>query len=116
VRQKALVVGDKTERVYRFHENTLIALQELVQAAGLKHPNQITASHIVRRTAHGVTLLAQQLPHVAAGELLAGKMPHNVFTLYWPLARSDSFEPALGESEEALNALSKGTPLPVTAA
>ena len=41
-RQKALVVGDKTDRVFRFHQNTLHALQELVQAAGLKHPNDIT--------------------------------------------------------------------------
>jgi hypothetical protein len=57
--------------VYRFHQNTLHALQELVQAAGLKHPNEITASHIVRRTADSdVRLLANQLPLVAPGALL----------------------------------------------
>jgi len=93
VRQKALVVPDKTERVHRFHQHTLIALQELVQAAGLTHPGQITASHIVRGTAQGVTLLANQIPSVAPGALLAGQMPHEVFKLYWPLAAADSFAP-----------------------
>jgi len=63
LRQQALVVPDKTERVLRFHENTLEALRELVQAAGLQHPNQISATHIVRRTAdQEVRLLASLLP------------------------------------------------------
>jgi glutamate synthase domain-containing protein 2 len=99
-RQKALVVPDKTERVYRFHLNTLMALKELVQAAGLEHPNRITASHIVRRVSDSdVRLLANQLPFVKPGALLAAMegradWPHNVYRLYWPLARSDSFAAA----------------------
>jgi hypothetical protein len=72
MRQRALVVPDKTERVLRFHQNTLQALKELVQAAGLAHPGQITASHIVRRVAnHEVRLLANQLTFVQPGSLLA---------------------------------------------
>ncbi len=100
LRQQALVVPDKTERVYRFHQNTLLALKELVQAAGLTHPNRITASHIVRRGAGSeVRLLANQLSFVKPGALLAAAegradWPHNVFRLYWPLARSDSFAAA----------------------
>jgi len=99
LRQQALVVPDKTERVYRFHQNTLHALRELVQAAGLQHPSQITAAHIVRRTADGeVRLLQRLLPTVAPGALLAamrgdGPWPHNVFSQYWPLASSRSFQP-----------------------
>jgi glutamate synthase domain-containing protein 2 len=100
VRQRALVVGDKMERVYRFHENTLEALKELVQAAGLEHPNQIRATHIVRRGhERGVRLLANSLPFVQAGELLAamrgeGRWPHAVYELYWPQARAESFAAA----------------------
>jgi hypothetical protein len=96
-RQKALVVPDKIERVHRFHEHTLVALKELVQAAGLRHPREITASHIVRRTADNeVRLLANQLTFVQPGALLAAAhgaadWPHNVYRLYWPLARADSF-------------------------
>jgi glutamate synthase domain-containing protein 2 len=98
MRQQALVVPTKTERVWRFHQNTLEALKELVQAAGLDHPNQITAAHIVRRLAdNDVRLLANQLSFVKPGALLAamegrGEWPHNVFKLYWPLAQSRSFQ------------------------
>jgi glutamate synthase domain-containing protein 2 len=99
-RQQALVVPTKMERVWRFHENTLHALKELVQAAGLEHPNQITANHIVRRASDSdVRLLANQLPFVKPGALLAaiegrGDWPHNVFRLYWPRAQAGSFQPA----------------------
>ncbi len=92
LRQQALVVPTKTERVYQFHENTLKALKELVQAAGLTHPGQISASHIVRRTSdHGVKLLANLLPFVAPGSLLSGDAPHQVFKVYWPMAQASSF-------------------------
>ena len=99
-RQKALDVTDKAERVQRFHQNTLHALQELVQAAGLNHPNRITAAHIVRRMADGeVRLLANQLSFVQPGALLAAAAgraawPHRVFSLYWPLASAHSFAAA----------------------
>lgn len=101
-RQQALVVPTKMERVWRFHENTLKALKELVQAAGLQHPGEITASHIVRRVAQGdVRLLANQMPFVKPGALLAahegrGEWPHNVYRQYWPLAQSGSFQPLAG--------------------
>ena len=78
--------------MHRFHENTLIALQEIVQAAGLAHPGQLTASHIVRRSSdHEVKLLANLLPFIRPGQLLAGELPHRVFQVYWPMARADSF-------------------------
>jgi len=99
-RQRALVVPTKTERVWRFHQNTLEALKELVQAAGLDHPGQISASHIVRRGADNkVRLLANQLAFVKAGALQAAvegraDWPHAVFELYWPLAQSSSFQAA----------------------
>jgi glutamate synthase domain-containing protein 2 len=92
VRMKALHVPTKADRVYQFHQNTLKALKELVQAAGLSHPGAITASHIVRRcNDHQVKLLANLLPFVKPGALLAGEMPHKVFSLYWPMAHAESF-------------------------
>ncbi len=95
LRQKALVVPDKAERVYQYHRNTLHALKELVQAAGLQHPNDITAHHIVRRLDNTeVRLLANLLPQVEPGALLDRDIStlHNVFRLYWPKARADSFK------------------------
>jgi hypothetical protein len=99
-RQRALVVTDKAERVFHFHRNTLAALKELVQAAGLQHPGEITAAHLVHRTArHEVKLLSTLLPFVAHGALIAAEQgqadwPHETFRRYWPLARADSFAPA----------------------
>jgi glutamate synthase domain-containing protein 2 len=99
LRQRALVVPDKTERVYRFHQNTLEALKELVQAAALEHPNQIRATNIVRRGSnHEIRLLANMLPSVQPGELLAAmggevRWPHAVYELYWPQSQAHSFAP-----------------------
>jgi glutamate synthase domain-containing protein 2 len=99
-RQKALVVPDKAERVFRFHHNTLQALRELAQAAGLRHPNEFRATHLVRRGSNGdVRLLASILPHVRPGQLLEasagrGDWPHNVYAIYWSRAHSQSFAPA----------------------
>ncbi|TXH91397.1 MAG: FMN-binding glutamate synthase family protein [Rhodoferax sp.] len=95
VRQKALVVGDKAQRVKNFHQQTLHALKELVQAAGLQHPNEITAHHIVRRsTDHKVKSLAQmiltQLPDRALLESDLQALPL-IYRHSWPRASADSF-------------------------
>ena len=91
-RARALVVPTKAERVYHFHRNTLLALKELVQAAGLDEPSEITAAHNARRSAeHSVKLLANLLPFVQPGELLRGEMTQQVFRTYWPMAQASSF-------------------------
>ena len=91
-RERALYVPTKAERVYHFHQNTLMALKELVQAAGLQHPSEIDPSHIVRRNSEqGVKLLANLLPFVKPGSLLEGDMSQQVFRTYWPMASADSF-------------------------
>jgi glutamate synthase domain-containing protein 2 len=97
MRQRALVVPDKAERVYHYHQNTLHALQELVQAAGLQHPHDITAEHIVRRGAgHVVHRLSNLLPFTRPGQLLRAEQgkdawPQPVFEQFWSLARADTF-------------------------
>jgi len=91
-RQRALDPSSKADRVYHFHQNTLMALKELVQAAGLDAPGSITASHIVRRNSeHGVKLLANLLPFVQPGALLTGESNLQVFRTYWPMASASSF-------------------------
>ena len=95
-RQLALVVPDKAERVRNFHRSTLHALQELVQAAGLQHPSEFSAHHIVRRVSDTeVQLLSDLITRVAPGALLGdlGKQ-HKVFKDYWPLADETSFRAA----------------------
>jgi glutamate synthase domain-containing protein 2 len=96
LRERALVVPDKSQRVHNFHRSTLQALRELVQAAGLQHPNDITAHHIVRRISGAeVRLLANLIPRIEPGLLLSGEVDgaHGVFRQYWPNARADRFTP-----------------------
>ena len=93
-RQQALVVPDKAERVFRFHDETLKALKEIVQAAGLSHPNQIRTHHIVRRVNENeVRLLSNLVPQIEAGALLQTDIDdlHAVFRYWWPLVRAESF-------------------------
>jgi glutamate synthase domain-containing protein 2 len=97
LRQQALVVPDKAERVFNFHQMTLKALKELIQAAGLTHPNEISARHIVRRTAdQRVQSLAQLiLSTLDEGALLhgeLGQLPH-IYQHNWPLASAERFTP-----------------------
>jgi glutamate synthase domain-containing protein 2 len=93
-RQQALHVPSKAERVANFHAQTLHALKEIVQAAGLAHPGQITAHHIVRRVNDNeVRLLVNLIPQITAGSLLTSDLSkvHNVFRMYWPQANAADF-------------------------
>ncbi len=97
LRQRALVVPDKAERVANFHGNTMKALAELLAAAGLTHPSELKPHHIVRRvSANQVKLASALLPYLDPGELLDDsqltRMPE-VFSHYWPVARAESFHP-----------------------
>ena len=95
LREKSLVVGDKTDRVYKYHEMTMHALKELVQAAGLKHPQEVTAHHIVRRSSDGkVRSLAQSvLTQMHDGALLQTELAGLplIYRQSWPQARAESF-------------------------
>jgi hypothetical protein len=103
VRQKALVVPNKAERVFNFHNESLKSLKELVEAAGLHHPHEITAAHIVRRVSqHEIRLLAVLFPEMPQGMLLQGnsaQLPKElprVFEFYWDKAQVNSFKAAEG--------------------
>lgn len=98
LRQKAIVVPNKADRVFNFHHESLKALKELVEAAGLNHPCEIDAQHIVQRiNKNEVRLLSNLLPELPPGVLLrnqaigsAYQVPE-VFKYYWPLAQAASF-------------------------
>jgi glutamate synthase domain-containing protein 2 len=99
LRQRALVVPDKAERVANFHRNTLKALAELIAAAGLTHPSQLRPYHLVRRvSANQVRLVSNLIPFLDAGELLnpsqLDRLPP-VFGIYWPMAQAESFQPVV---------------------
>jgi len=91
-RSKHLDVPDKATRVFQYHRNTLRALQELLGAAGLTHPAQLTPEHILRRVSPvEVRSIGALYRFLKPGDLI-GKVPdHAVFQDFWAKARSDSF-------------------------
>ena len=91
-RQAALDPQDKGVRVANFHRNTLLALRDLLAAAGLQHPSEMGPEHIVRRVSSTEVRSLAKLHHfVRPGELLATVPAHPVFQVFWDQARSDSF-------------------------
>ena len=95
-RMRALVVPEKSERVYQFHKNTLEALKELIAAAGLNHTSEIGPEHVIRRVSSTeVRSLAALHTWAKHGELLEGVFDpdraHPVFKVFWEVSRADSF-------------------------
>ncbi len=92
LRQRALNVPDKAERVFHFHQNTLAALADMVASAGLSHPEQLGPEHImVRISPFAAKPLAAMYDFLEPGELLhdASRLP--VFAAFWPHAQAHSF-------------------------
>ncbi|MDX1722104.1 MAG: FMN-binding glutamate synthase family protein [Pseudomonas sp.] len=94
LRQRALVVPDKAERVRSFHRNTLKGLAEMLAAAGLEHPEQLEAKHLVRRmSASEIKLYSQLHVFLAPGQLLSGEVSGEFYSRMWQMAQASSFSP-----------------------
>lgn len=102
LRQRALVVEDKAQRVFHYHRNTLRALAELLAAAGLEHPAQLEARHLVRRISDTEIRLFSQLHYfLQPGELLTDRIGGDFYERMWNMARADSFVAHMPSAEEA---------------
>jgi glutamate synthase domain-containing protein 2 len=94
LRNRALVVPHKTERVYNYHRSTLHALAELIAAAGLDHPQQILPIHFSQRVSTTEVRSFDRLyPSLRPGELIDGTSDPR-FREPWAMARADSFAAA----------------------
>ena len=93
-RGNKLDVPLKSERVFNFHKNTLDALQNLLEASGLRHPSELGPEHIFRRVSKTeVHSYLDLFPFLEPGALLEGKTGLRVFDKYWESAQPDTFEP-----------------------
>jgi len=93
-RQRALVVADKSERVFNFHRATVESLAELVAAAGLDHPRELRPVHFSRRVSpNEVRSFAELYPTLEPGELLAGSADKR-FEQAWAMANPAEFRAA----------------------
>ncbi|MBN9435756.1 MAG: FMN-binding glutamate synthase family protein [Bosea sp.] len=93
LRQRALVVPDKAQRVHNFHRNTLKALAEMLAAAGVSHPSELGPHHLVRRTSTTEIKLFSQLHRfLEPGCLLEKGVDGEFYASAWKLASAESFD------------------------
>ena len=96
VRQKALVVPDKAERVYNFHRNTLRALADMLAAAGVERPEKLGPHHLVRRVSPTeVRQFADLHTFLKPRALVDGPCEDGFYRLNWDRATAESFDPAM---------------------
>lgn len=90
---KGLVVEDKTVRVFNFHQSTVQSAVELLGAAGLRHPYQLTRAYINRRTSQNMMQsYIETFPYIPEGSLLQTPYPSQ-YELGMALSTSTSFAP-----------------------
>ena len=90
-----LDVTDKSERVARFHNETLERLVEIVAAAGLSSMAEINRTHVYRRVSMAeIKRFDEIYPYVEAGCLLSGTIPAR-FEQAMSEARATSFLPSV---------------------
>ncbi|NBU19004.1 MAG: FMN-binding glutamate synthase family protein, partial [Betaproteobacteria bacterium] len=92
-RQMALVVPSKAERVENFHRNTLEALQELLEAAGLQDPSEFSPRHIMQRVSETQVLHLSELVDTVAPMALLQKDISSLPVTYqdWTHASANRF-------------------------
>lgn len=96
LRQKALVVPNKAERVYHFHQNTVKALAEMLAAAGISRPEQLTAHHMLRRiTSTEIKVYADIYYYLEPGALLEKEIKSEFYARMWRMATPSSFDQAV---------------------
>ncbi len=92
LRQAALVVPDKAERVYNFHRLTLKALSDMLAAAGLEHPDELKPHHLVRQvSATEIRQFSELHTFLRPGQLLDGACPEGFYADNWERASAGAF-------------------------
>ena len=94
-RYRAVNVEEKAKRIHNFQANTVLAVAEMLEAAGLEHPHHLTRRHIVRRLSASKILLADQIyPKVEDRALLDGGQVEDArLNSYWNRVTGESFVP-----------------------
>ena len=88
---KALVVSDKSGRVYEYQKRTVRSLRKLIGAAGFENPHDLRPWHIYRRVSHTEVMhFGQIYPQLEPGALL-GDEAQEGFGRPWFQANADSF-------------------------
>ena len=91
-RNKAIVVGNKAQRVANFHKQTVTNLVELVAAAGLDDISELRPKHVNRRVqGTEVKTYAQLYPKISVGSLLSSESISEEWVDDWEAAQADTW-------------------------
>lgn len=94
IRQKALNVENKSQRVARYHRNTLKALGEMAGAAGLEDPSGFLPYHFMQREADSrMKEGSDAFPYLPNGFLLEEDEDFIEYRQRWRRANALSFAP-----------------------
>lgn len=92
-RAAGLVVADKGPRVVNFHENTLKALSEYINAAGIEHPEQLRPHHLRKRESGSLVRSADLIYDFLEPGILLEDPDETIYARWWAMADPDSFAP-----------------------
>ena len=99
LRARALDVGDKSQRVARFHKNTLKALAEMAGAAGLDDPTKFRPYHFMQRDTSGEMIPGDDaFGYLPEGFLLQKEDVGGGYLERWNRADPASFAPVVQKS------------------
>ena len=91
-----LDVEDKSERVRRYHDETVRSFLALIAAAGLRDPDELRPGHVWRRVDEVTAVnYAQIYPSLEEGVLLEDPIPQPLLA-DWARARADAFAASAG--------------------
>lgn len=91
---RGLHVGDKADRVARFHRETVKSFFEVLGAAGLSDPRELKPWYVMRRVSpEEVRSYHEIYPPIEPGALLSGSVSGSVGDA-WRIARADRFQGA----------------------
>ena len=95
LRQRALVVPEKSERVAAFHRNTMRALAEMAGAAGLEDPRDFLPYHFMKREGDGDMVEASDVwTYLPVGFLVRDVgFDDEAFRRRWNRASATTFKP-----------------------
>jgi glutamate synthase domain-containing protein 2 len=94
-RYRVVDIEKRAKRVANFQQHTVESVAEMLEAAGLNNPQELSRRHIVRRLSASQIQLADQIyPKVADGALLRGETVEDArLASYWYRVTPDSFAP-----------------------
>lgn len=94
-RQRGLIPEVQGERAARFHAKTLKALSEITASAGLKHPCELEAHHLMHRVGPEKAVSMDRIHTFLPEGILLDAPDETIYADWWKAASPDSFRPVI---------------------